>query len=48
MSKILSWICPVCGKEIRSIYERQLEQNKKAHLDKHESVVPKLNSEEKK
>lgn len=26
----------MCGKEISSIYERQLDQNKKAHIATHE------------
>lgn len=29
----LSWTCPQCGKTITSLYQRQLDQNKKAHLD---------------
>lgn len=36
MSKVLSWTCPVCGKVITSLFERQLNQNQKAHLDSHD------------
>jgi len=36
MSEVKTWECPKCGKVITSIYERQLEQNKKAHLESHE------------
>jgi hypothetical protein len=36
MAEVLTWICPICGKEIKSIYKRQLEQNKKAHMQTHE------------
>jgi hypothetical protein len=30
---LLTWTCPQCGKVITSLYQRQLDQNKKAHLD---------------
>lgn len=33
--KIFEWVCPECGKEIKSLYERQLEQQKDAHLFSH-------------
>jgi len=36
MSKVLSWTCPICGKEITSLFERQLAQNKKQHELTHE------------
>lgn len=35
--EVKTWVCPKCGKQISSIYPRQLEQNKKAHLDSHET-----------
>lgn len=38
MSKVLTWKCPSCGKEITSLFERQLSQNKKAHLETHEAT----------
>ena len=34
--ELLTWTCSRCGKTITSLYQRQLDQNKKAHLDKHE------------
>ncbi len=37
MNNVLTWKCPKCGKEIASLFERQLEQNKKAHLATHEA-----------
>jgi DNA-directed RNA polymerase subunit N (RpoN/RPB10) len=33
--ELLSWTCHKCGKVITSLYPRQLEQNKKAHLETH-------------
>lgn len=33
--EIKKWTCPTCGKEISSLYEKQLEQNKKSHLSTH-------------
>ena len=35
-SKVFSWTCSKCGVTIRSLYPAQLEQNKEAHLRKHE------------
>lgn len=46
--ELLSWTCPNCGKVITSLYSRQLTQNVKAHMEKHESSnVPKTTKEEK-
>lgn len=29
--KLMSWICPKCGKEITSLYYKQLLYNKRVH-----------------
>ena len=34
--ELLSWTCPVCGKTITSLYQRQLDQNIKQHELTHE------------
>ena len=31
MSEILKWKCPICGKEIVSLYPNQFQQNKVQH-----------------
>jgi len=33
MSEVLKWTCPKCGKEIRSLYQRQLKANIMFHLE---------------
>ena len=33
---ILKWTCPVCGKEIKSLYQAQLDSNKAAHILTHD------------
>lgn len=34
--KIFKKKCPICGKQIVSLYENQLEYNFKQHLESHE------------
>ena len=36
MNQILKWKCPDCGKEIVSLWEKQLESHKKEHQRTHE------------
>ena len=40
-NKIFKWVCPRCGKEIRSIYETQFNYNKKLHEGSHQKEVEK-------
>lgn len=30
--KVFTWTCPKCGKVIKSLYEKQLEEFKKVHM----------------
>jgi hypothetical protein len=34
--EVLRWECPKCGKKIKSLYSKQLENSKKIHLLTHE------------
>lgn len=46
--ELLSYTCPVCGKVITSLYQRQLDQNKKQHEQTHVECVQKVDQEAKK
>ena len=35
MNGVLEWACPICRKEIRSLYLTQFQNNIKNHLAKH-------------
>ena len=37
--KIKSWKCEVCGKELNSLWENQLEQWKQQHLATHDKEI---------
>lgn len=38
--EVLRWVCPKCGKEIKSLYFRQLDANRRFHLVKHGIMEP--------
>jgi hypothetical protein len=38
--EVLRWVCPKCGKEIKSLYFRQLDANRRFHLVKHGVLEP--------
>jgi len=39
MTEAKTWKCPQCGKTITSLYDTQLEQNKKVHMAKHTGEI---------
>ena len=41
IKELHEWTCPKCGKVIISMYERQFDQHKFAHLQTHKKEVKK-------
>ena len=43
---IFNWKCPVCSKEIESLYKDQFEYNKEQHKQKHKKKEGKENGKQ--